>query len=147
MKNVLCFLLLFVCVALRAQLTVSGTLTDKETGEQLLYASIYDEETGAGAVTNEYGFFSFTLPGDSATLTLDFIGYATRRIKVNKDNVGSLDFSMSKEATDIGVVEIKVARTPQEEIHNSTQMSAIKIPIKDIKYIPSIGGESDVIKC
>ena len=53
---------------------------------------------------------------------------------------------MKKEINKIKIVEISFKRTPQEEIHNSTQMSAIKIPLKDIRNIPSIGGETDIIK-
>lgn len=137
-----CFLAVTIC---NAQLTISGTVTDAESGEQLLYASIYDDE-GNGTVTNEYGYFSLTLPGDEVTVYVDFMGYATKTLIVNKDNLDALEFKLSKATTEIDVVELVYNRTAQEEIHNSTQMSAIKIPIKDIKYIPSIGGESDVIK-
>lgn len=144
------FLLIIICCFFhfqgKAQLTVSGTVTDKENGELLLFVSIYDEETGIGTVTNEYGFFSLTLPGDSGSINIEFLGYKVKKIKVNKENINSLDFSLKKESTEIAVVELNFKRTPQEEIHNSTQMSAIKIPIKDITNIPSIGGETDIIK-
>lgn len=144
-KYIIAFLV-FISIQSFSQLTINGTITDGASGEQLLFASVYDEETGISAVSNEYGFFSITLPSDTATLTIDYMGYEIKKIVVHKGNLKQLDFSLQKTSEDIDVVEITVNRTPQEEIHNSTQMSAINIPIKDIKYIPSIGGESDVIK-
>ena len=137
---------IFFSFFIKAQLTISGTITDFESGEQLLFVSIYDEETGIGTVSNEYGFFSLTIPNDSALINIEFLGYAIKKIKVDKNNIKGLEFSLKKEINKIKIVEISFKRTPQEEIHNSTQMSAIKIPLKDIRNIPSIGGETDIIK-
>ena len=129
-----------------SQLTISGIVTDQNSGEKLLFASVYNEKSGIGTVTNEYGFFSLTVPMDTATITLSYLGYIPNTIVVHKGNINELNFTLSKASTEVNTVTINVSRTPQEEIHSSTQMSAVKIPIKDIKYIPSIGGESDVIK-
>lgn len=146
MTKFLVTLLILISGSSLGQLIVNGTITDQATGEQLLFASIYDEQTGISAVTNEYGYFSISLPTDTVTLTIDYVGYEIKKITAHKGNLQQLNFSLIKTSEDIDVVEITMNRTPQEELHNSTQMSAINIPIKDIKYIPSIGGESDVIK-
>jgi len=146
LKQFFTITLIFFSFFIKAQLTISGTITDVESGEQLLFVSIYDEETGIGTVSNEYGFFSLTIPLDSAIINIEFLGYAIKKIKVDKSNFKELDFSLEKEINRIKVVEISFKRTPQEEIHNSTQMSAIKVPLKDIRNIPSIGGETDIIK-
>ncbi len=146
LKKFILFVLLVTAFVTNAQLVVSGTVTDKSSGEALLFASVFNNKTGVGTVTNEYGFFSLNIPLDTAEVTLNYLGYKPKTIVVHKGNIGSLDFSVEKESNEIGTVTINVKHTPQEEIHNSTQMSAIKIPIKDIKYIPSLGGETDVIK-
>ena len=65
---------IFFSFFIKAQLTISGTITDFESGEQLLFVSIYDEETGIGTVSNEYGFFSLTIPNDSALINIEFLG-------------------------------------------------------------------------
>ena len=146
MKKITLLILVIFAFKGFAQLTFSGTVTDEKSGEALLFASVYNNQTGIGTVTNEYGFFSLTIPLDTAKITINYLGYKSKTIMVHKGNLNDLDFSITKELNEIGTVTINVERTAQEEIHNSTQMSAIKIPIKDIKYIPSIGGETDVIK-
>tara|TARA_B100000683_G_scaffold32250_1_gene28321 strand:+ start:1432 stop:3645 length:2214 start_codon:yes stop_codon:yes gene_type:complete len=125
---------------------VSGTVTDAQSGEAILFASVFCQELGIGTVTNDYGYFNLELPLDSAYVTINYLGYKPKTFLVTTDNVSDLDFSIEKEPNELEAVTIKIDRTPQEEIHNSTQMSTVKIPIEDIKYIPSIGGESDVIK-
>ena len=146
MKNSILIILFFFHFSLLSQLTISGIVTDQNSGEKLLFASVYNEKSGIGTVTNEYGFFSLTVPMDTAKITLSYLGYIPNTIVVHKGNINELNFTLRKASTEVNTVTINVSRTPQEEIHNSTQMSAVKIPIKDIKYIPSIGGESDVIK-
>ena len=121
-------------------------MTDKKSGEKLLFASVYNEKSGVGTVTNQYGFFSLTVPMDTAVIILNYLGYIPKRLIAHSGNVTDLNFSLTKASTEVKTVTIKVSRTPQEEIHKSTQMSTIKIPIKDVKYIPALGGESDVIK-
>lgn len=125
---------------------MSGTVTDAQSGEAILFASVFCQELGIGTVTNDYGYFNLELPLDSAYVTINYLGYKPKTFLVTTDNVSDLDFSIEKEPNELEAVTIKIDRTPQEEIHNSTQMSTVKIPIEDIKYIPSIGGESDVIK-
>ena len=58
-----------------ARVTISGTIEDADSRELLLGATIYDQATGSGTVTNTYGFFSLTLPSGPAELTVSYIGY------------------------------------------------------------------------
>lgn len=145
-KALLLIFLLFVGFRLSAQLTVSGTVTDSLSGEQILFASVVNEATGIGAITNEYGFFTITVPLDTFVVSINYLGYKPLNLMVHKENLKSLKFKLVKENNSIEVVTIKVNRSAQEEMHRSTQMSAIKIPLKNIRNIPSIGGETDVIK-
>ena len=146
MRNSFLIILSFLKFSLFSQLTISGIVTDQESGEKLLFASVYNEKSGIGTVTNQYGFFSLTVPLDTAAITLNYLGYIPKTIIFHRGNIADLNLTLSKASTEVKTVTINVSRTPQEEIHKSTQMSTIKIPIKDVKYIPSLGGESDVIK-
>ena len=128
------------------QITVDGTVKDAISGERLLFASVFNEASGIGTVTNEYGYFSLTIPLDTVEITINYLGYKPKVILIHKGNVNDVKFNLQQESNEVGVVVINVKRTPQEELHKSTQMSAIKIPMKDIRNIPSIGGETDVIK-
>ncbi len=128
------------------QITVDGTVKDAVSGERLLFASVFNEASGIGTVTNEYGYFSLTLPLDTVEITINYLGYQPKVMLIHKANVNDVEFNLQQESNEVGVVVINVKRTPQEELHKSTQMSAIQIPVKDIRNIPSIGGETDVIK-
>src|SRR5688572_22975529 len=75
--------LLFLLVAQSAaaqapqKFTISGYIRDKDNGETLLGANVFDKETMKGTVSNEYGFYSLTLPADTYTITVSYIGYNT----------------------------------------------------------------------
>ena len=146
LRNLIFHILVILTLPVFSQLRLSGTVTDSQSGEALLFASVFCQDLGVGTVTNQYGYFSLELPSDSAEVSINYLGYTPKTFLVTKQTIDSLDFSLEKQASELETITIKISRTPQEEIHNSTQMSAIKIPIEDIKYIPSIGGESDVIK-
>lgn len=140
------YIFVFFTLPVFSQLRLNGTVTDAQSGEALLFASVFCEDLGIGTVTNEYGYFSLEIPYDSTNVSVHYLGYKPKTFLVTKETIDRLDFSLEKQANELDAVTIELSRTPQEEIHNSTQMSTIKIPIEDIKYIPSIGGESDVIK-
>ena len=61
------FLLLFCTLGARAQKhTISGYVRDAASGEPLISANVYDSNSGAGAITNTFGFYSLTLPAVKA---------------------------------------------------------------------------------
>ncbi|MDW8419863.1 MAG: TonB-dependent receptor [Chitinophagales bacterium] len=128
-------------LALPAQkITVSGYVTDAETGEQLIGAVVYDKLSQAGTTTNHYGFYSITLSADSALLTASYVGYKPAQVTVAKS--GTVNFRLSL-LNDLKEVEIKATRS---SIERESQMSTVVIPVTQIKEIPALLGEVDVIK-
>ncbi|PHN01286.1 TonB-dependent receptor [Flavilitoribacter nigricans] len=140
--SVICWLIPLVLYA-QASYTISGYVEDAESGEKLIAANVYDEKSGQGVVTNTYGFFSLTLPADSITLTVSYIGYSSRTIPVqltaNRELIVALSPSVSLE-----VVEVSSDRF--EKIEESSQMSRIEVPVEQIKRIPALLGEVDILK-
>jgi hypothetical protein len=61
--------------------TVSGYITDSQTGETLIGAGVIEE--GKGAVTNAYGFYTLTLPKGQHRLTFSYVGYAEQTLQIN----------------------------------------------------------------
>ena len=55
--------------------TISGYIEDARSGEKLIGANVFDAERQVGTTTNMYGFFSLTLPVDSISLSISYIGY------------------------------------------------------------------------
>ncbi len=140
------FFLVFSCSLFSQNFRVSGTVTDEESGEVLSFASVYIPETNFSTTTNNYGYFSLSLPVDTYKLSISALGYVTNVTDINPSSASNLKISLRREVKKTAEIVIKRKKSQLEEIHNSTQMSTIKIPVKDIKNIPTIGGESDLIK-
>ena len=123
--------------------TISGYIEDAAAGEKLIAANIFDANSASGNTTNTYGFYSLTLPKDSVFLSYSYIGYKSQLInfKLIKDTV--INIRLYSEAT---IEEIEVVSERLERIEESSQMSVIDIPVKQIKKIPALLGEVDVLK-
>ena len=128
----------------KGKFTISGYVRDKETGETLISANIYEPILKVGTTTNIYGFFSLTLQAsDSVFLVIKYIGYQPKVFNLKLDRDIKLDIKLSP-SIDLKTVEIVEERI--ERIEEQTQMSAIEIPISQIKFIPALLGEVDVLK-
>lgn len=82
----LSFVSVLISLAINAQTkyTISGTVKDKKTGEQLIGAVIRVEELkGTGVACNEYGFYSLTLPEGNYTLKTSMLGYTDFSLKID----------------------------------------------------------------
>lgn len=142
-------LLLFLLGALSAgaQTTISGRLTDASNGENLIGATVEAIGLGKGNISNEYGFFSITLPtgGDSVTLRFSYLGYepAFRRVKAAGATV---KFDVALQPRGEVLQEVVVSANSLEEKVKSTEMSVTTISTRDAKALPALFGEVDVIK-
>jgi CarboxypepD_reg-like domain/TonB-dependent Receptor Plug Domain len=123
--------------------TLNGYVEDAISKEKLISAIIYDVESKQGVVTNTYGFFSLTLPKGEKTLTISFVGYETQELKINFNRDTTLNFTL-KTAAELQAVEVSAKR--QDRIEEQVQMSKITVPIAQIKKIPMLLGEVDVLK-
>ena len=79
--------------------TVSGYVTDVQTGERLIGATLIDARSGAGTTTNVNGFYSLTLPTDSVALQVSYVGYDAIVVPpfvLRKDTLMELALSSTK---------------------------------------------------
>jgi hypothetical protein len=145
-RRIACFSLLFLFpFLLKAQssFTLNGYVEDASSKEKLISAIIYDVDSKLGVVTNNYGFFSLTLPRGEKNLTISFVGYETQQLKINLRRDSTFNFQL-KPAAELQAVEISAKR--QDRIEERVQMSKITVPIAQIKKIPMLLGEVDVLK-
>ncbi len=139
--------LVLVGTALNAQdkFTISGYIEDASSGEMLIEANVFDDASASGTVSNLYGFYSMTLPGnDTVRLSFSYIGYATQSFAIYLDKDITLNIKLEDEATLSEVVV--VADEVEPNIEDETQMSKVEVPIEQIKQIPALLGEVDVLK-
>lgn len=139
------FILTLLALPLMAQRhTVSGYITDAESGERLIGASVYDTVSRQGVATNVAGFYTLTLPEGEHTLQISYVGYhtaITRAFLLDKDTVLHFTLRSSTRLEEVTVVGHQSISSP-----HSAQMSAVDVPIAQIRNIPAIGGEVDVLK-
>ena len=123
--------------------TISGYVYDKQSGEALISASVYDKQSMKGTITNNYGFYSLTLPEGDVELTFSFVGYVsvTKKIKLEKN----ISINFNGEISNV-LAEVKIVDKKEENVVNSTQMSVNKLPVSEIKKLPVLLGEVDIIK-
>lgn len=142
----LTFLLILMTVTLTLnaqQFTISGYVEDEESGEKLISANVFDLKSQSGTVSNNYGFYSLSLKKDSVKLEISYIGYQSKTINLKLDKNIQLNVTLSPSVT-LEQVEIKAERS--KRIEEQTQMSVVEVPIQQIKKIPALLGETDVLK-
>ena len=141
-----CFLGLFALVAAaQDKLTVSGYVKDAANAEGLIGVSVYSKETGTGAVTNNYGFYSVTLPKGTYTFVVTYVGYQRQSRPVTlADKDVRLDVEMAEEGRDLQ--ELVVAARREDDNVKNIEMSVNRVGIKTIQRIPALLGEVDVVR-
>ena len=123
--------------------TISGFVEDARSGEKLISANIYDSKTLKGTISNNYGFYSLTLPEGKIELIYSFVGYAPIKKQINlvKDTIINISLEPSVEIQEVTITDNRVLSKVK-----STQMSRIEIPVETIKNLPVLLGEVDIIK-
>ncbi|MCF8390452.1 MAG: TonB-dependent receptor [Bacteroidales bacterium] len=124
--------------------TLSGHVTDAETGEELIGANIYAKELGSGTVANKYGFYSLTLNEDEYTIGFSYIGYVTTEMRVKMFGNQVLNIELSKSKTLLE--EVSISTVKKNANITSLEMGTVYLPIQSIRRIPALMGEVDVIK-
>lgn len=124
--------------------TISGYVSDNSSGEKLISATIFNSATIQGTVSNEYGYYSLTLPAGSVSLNYSYIGFTTMKkdFRLQRDTIINIALEPSEVLKEVVVT----AEKNSEQIQERTQMSMIEIPIEQIKSLPAFLGETDVLK-
>ena len=145
MKQLVCLILSVQTLIVAAKnSTISGYVTDSQTGERLIGATVHDLHSGAGTVTNVNGFYSLTLPSDTVLLQAGFVGYNAVRTEAFMLQ-GDTSLVIALNTSNI-LQEVVVERTHSISGVQSVQMSTMDVPMSQIKGIPMLGGEVDVLK-
>jgi len=124
--------------------TLSGTVLEEETGETLIGVNVIIPELRTGAITNEYGFYSITLPEGTYNVTYSSLGMETRVVTIQlTDNIRrNISLTADTEQLDEVIIEADVERASIK----APQMSVNTLSAETIKNIPVVLGEADVVK-
>lgn len=126
------------------KVTISGTIVNSQNNETLIGVSIYIPELQSGTTTNEYGFFSLSIPKGDYTLQVSYMGFQTLEEKISLQQ--NLRKNISLESSTQNLEEIVI--TERKNIANikKPEMSVNKLTIQEIKKMPAVMGETDILK-
>ncbi|MEY4108399.1 MAG: hypothetical protein RL181_2741, partial [Bacteroidota bacterium] len=123
---------------------LSGIIRSSEDGETLPGVSVLLPASGTGTSSNEYGFYSLTVPaGDSVEVSFSFVGFQSqvKRLLLRADLRLDIDLTPGVELETVDVVADGF-----KEVFESTQMSTEVLSAKEVKMIPVLLGETDILK-
>lgn len=145
MKFMLPLMLMLLTVVVNAQTyTISGTLTSQQTGETLIGASVKVQNKQTGTTSNEYGFYSLTLPAGTYRLEISAIGLQPKVQEITLDKNRVLNVSLAD--ADNKMDSVTVTAVSRGRSISSSQMGIERLSTKEIKNIPVLFGERDVLK-
>ncbi len=124
--------------------TISGYIKDASNGENLLAAAIYVVELGKGTTTNEYGFYSLTMPADTYTIRITYVGLATQEKKVILSADIRLNVDMGSSVQEIQ--EVLITGERKDANVESTDMGKQVLSVEVSKSLPALFGEVDILK-
>lgn len=124
--------------------TISGVVKAKATGESIIRATVVVQGKSIGVTTNDYGYYSLTLPDGKYTLLISSVGRQTKTIEI--DLKGNIELpAMLEEQAQLQQVTVTAAQNRGRSIR-SAQMGVEHITTKEIQNVPVLFGERDVLK-
>ncbi len=140
------FALILFALSARSQqkFTINGYVKDAANGEVMIGATVYVQELSSGTTTNEYGFYSITIPQGNYTLKVSYLGYLATTNNMVLDKNTRLDIELQAETKQLQ--EVEVVDDKDRPAAQNPEMSTNKIDISIIKKIPAFLGEVDIIK-
>lgn len=134
------FLLLCINTFSNEKHTISGYITDDETGEELIGVNISVVSSTLGTTSNSYGFYSLTLNKNAYVLNFSFIGYSDCQIKLSLTNDTLVNIKLKRNHLILNEVIVSGEKIKPSEINYKI------ISIDNIKKLPSVFGEHDIVK-
>ncbi|MFZ4706220.1 MAG: TonB-dependent receptor [Bacteroidales bacterium] len=137
-------LMLNIVPALGQNGIIRGFVYEKESGEPVIFTNVFLLKTSYGASTDVNGYFTISrVPDGSYTLIVKDLGYDTLRqaVTIKGSSLVSLKLYLKKASYELKGINVSAER---DVVRTETRTSVAKITPKQIKQIPSIGGQPDL---
>jgi hypothetical protein len=146
MKNILLIYLLVQWTAVHAQtkFTIAGFVKDSLSSENLIGATIGFNSQQKGVGSNNYGFYSITLPQGHYTITVSYVGYVSKYAEIDLNRNINLNFLINTQSS---YNEEVVVYAKKKDVNvTSAQMGKIDLSMSQVKSLPVLFGEVDIMK-
>lgn len=134
----------FFILQAQEKYTLSGTISEASSNETLIGVTVAVSELKTGTTTNEYGFYSITLPEGEYQIVVSYLGFQEIVENITLDRDVKQDFNLVERAE--ALQEVVVTDNVEKLDIRKPQMSVTSLASNTIKEIPVVLGESDVIK-
>ncbi|MDX1628332.1 MAG: TonB-dependent receptor [Fulvivirga sp.] len=124
--------------------TVSGKVTDSFTGEAIIGANIFIENTQQGTASDVNGEYAIKLAKGNYLIKVSSIGYESKLYSVRVNNDGKLNFRLKESTVELG--EVVISGEKADRNVQSTDIGKNVITLETIKTLPAFVGEVDVLK-
>ncbi len=134
------FLSYFFCFS--QNVLLSGYVIDKNSGENLIGARIYSKTLKKGVLTNNYGYYSISIPkNDTIEVLISYVGHQTiyRKLFLTKNTELNFELNADNILNTVTVIG-------KQRIENKNEISTLSIPKKQIKSLPSLAGNVDIMR-
>ncbi len=123
---------------------IYGTIYDSKTGEKLIYTNVYLDDFSRGTLSNEYGYYSITLPKGENSLNFSFLGYKTKKVSIDVQKDFQLDVSLVPEEAKL-LDEVLITDS-KLETRRIDFFNPPKINMSKIEKMVHLFGEDDVLR-
>jgi len=123
------------------QITISGKIEDLRSLERLVYANIVLDDRSKGTISNEFGFYSFTVPKGTTGINFTYLGYNSYRLEgpINVDTTMNIKLDPEILLNEVLIVDKRILKDDERSVG-----SIDILPLDKIQSIVSLGGESDI---
>src|SRR5690554_4099941 len=124
--------------------TFSGSISDFSNGEELIGVKVYTEDHKYGALTNEYGFFSLTLPKGQYSILISYYGFEKLVLTLDLSNSINQNIQLKYKVQEIE--EVAITGKKENDNITNTEIGVDRLTPKDLENLPMIFGEKDILK-
>jgi len=144
MKVLLTIVFVILTVELSAQkYVIFGFIKDKTTGESLIGATLSIEDRSIVTTSNNYGFYSITIPEGKQRIRCSYIGYQVFNKDIDLHSETNLNIEMDVKSSNLE--EVIITGTKNNKILNN-EIGSQSLSMLVIKQMPAVMGETDLVK-
>ncbi len=126
--------------------TISGYIYDNASYETLIGATIFHSKSQLGTISNEYGFYSISLPEGNHEISFSHLGYEAEAVIFELSRNVTMNINLNQRVEYLDEVVVSDEKIKRVEHVSSAEMSVIDVKVETIQKIPVLFGEVDVIK-
>ncbi|MFT5744835.1 MAG: hypothetical protein ACI920_000199 [Saprospiraceae bacterium] len=123
--------------------TLNGYLRDARTGEELIGGTVFVYPMEVGVYSNEYGFYSITIPEGNYQIEFSYLGYKTKVESLQISSSQRIDLELKSDSNELTQVVVTGESAEKSgSLHEQNQ----KIDLSNLTNMPTLLGESDLVR-